>query len=519
MSLMKYAATVGSITMVSRILGFIRDVMTANVIGTGVVAQAFVVAFRFPNLFRSLFAEGAFNSAFVPLFAKRLEGEGTESARNFAEGVQAVLLTWLLVFTGLSVIFMPLVIYAIAWGFAGDQQKFDLSVSLTRIAFPYLLFMSLNALQSGVLNTLHRFTAAAAAPILLNVVMIASLIFVNFMGWGDSDLTGYALVVGIFLSGVVQFALLWVACTRAGMQLRLRWPKLSPDVMKLIKLSIPGIIAGGITQVNLMVATQIASTFERAVSYLYYADRVYQLPLGVVGVAIGIVLLPDMSRKLRTNAAEAAIASQNRALELALFLTLPSTVALMVIARPIVHSLFEHGAFTASDTTATAAALTAFAAGLPAFVLNKIFSPGFFAREDTRTPMRYAIVSVFVNLVTAWILSSYIGHVGIATATAVAAWVNALCLGLTLAARGHYRTDARLRSRFARTLAACTIMGAVLFIAKLLFDTWSIADSSHAARVGVLIVLLFLGVTSYFASAHWFKAMSMGEFLAIWRAR
>lgn len=519
MSLLKYAATVGSITMVSRVLGFVRDVLTANVVGTGLVAQAFVVAFRFPNLFRSLFAEGAFNSAFVPLFAKRLEGEGEASARSFAEDVQSVLLTWLLVFTGLAVVFMPIVIYAIAWGFAADPQKFDLTVNLTRIAFPYLLFMSLTALLSGVLNSLHRFSAAAAAPILLNVVMIVTLLVVNALGWGEDERTGYALVIGIFLSGIAQFLLLWIACARAGMNLRLRWPRVNADVRRLILLSVPGIIAGGITQVNLMVATQIASTFDRAVSYLYYADRVYQLPLGVVGVAIGVVLLPDMSRKLRAGAAASALASQNRALELALFLTLPATIALMVISGPIVHGLFEHGAFTSSDTVATSAALTAFAAGLPAFVLNKVFSPGFFAREDTSTPMRFAMASVAVNIVVALLLSRIWGHVGIAVATAAAAWVNASALGFTLARRGHYTPDQRLRSRLPRTLLCCLAMAVVLYGARAGIDATALTEPSHVARIAALVVLLVLGTVTYFLAAHFLKAMTFGELAGIWRPR
>ncbi len=519
MSLLRSAATVGSITMVSRVLGFIRDVLTANVVGTGMVAQAFVVAFRFPNLFRSLFAEGAFNSAFVPLFAKRLEHEGPDSARRFAEEVHAVLLAWLLLFTGLAILFMPLVIYAIAGGFAADPAKFDLAVGLTRVAFPYLLFMSLTALLSGVLNSLHRFTAAAAAPIVLNIVMIATLVAVRALGWGEEERTGYAMATGVFISGIAQFLLLWIACNRAGMRLRLRLPRLNPDVRRLIALSVPGIVAGGITQLNLMIATQIASAFDRAVSYLYYADRVYQLPLGVVGVAIGVVLLPDMSRKLRSNAADAAVASQNRALELALFLTLPATVALVLIARPIVHGLFEHGAFTASDTDATAAALAAFALGLPAFVLNKVFAPGYFAREDTATPMRFAILSVVVNFCAALLLSRWWGHVGIALATAIAAWVYAGALAITLVRRKHYAADARLRARLPRTLLACVVMAVVLLGARFALDAAGLDGTTYGERALSLAVLLIAGVIAYFLAGHLFKAMTYGELRTIWRPR
>jgi putative peptidoglycan lipid II flippase len=281
----------------------------------------------------------------------------------------------------------------------------------------------------------------------------------NIAGWGDDARTGYALVTGVFIAGILQFAFLWVAAARAGLRLRLRIPRLSPDVRRLIRLAVPGLIAGGITQFNLLVATQIASGFDRAVSYLYYADRIYQLPLGVVGVAIGVALLPDLSRKLRTGNGRDAIASQNRALELALFLTIPAAIALITAADPIIHTIFEHGAFTRTDSYATSAALTAFAVGLPAFVMIKVFAPGFFAREDTGTPMKYAIVSVAVNLAAALLLSRFFRHVGIAAATAIAAWVNTSALALTLAARGQFEPDERLRWRLVRIIASAIFMG------------------------------------------------------------
>jgi putative peptidoglycan lipid II flippase len=486
-------------------------VMMANVIGTGLVAQAFVVAFRFPNLFRTLFAEGAFNSAFVPLFAKRLEADGAESAGRFAEDVMSVLFSWLLAFTALAIIAMPLFIFLIASGFAADPQKFDLSVSLTRIAFPYLLFMSLTALFSGVLNSLHRFAAAAVAPILLNLIMVTMLLYVNFMGWGDSPRTGYALATGVLIAGIVQLTLVWTACVRAGMVLRLRLPRLSPGVKRLLWLTVPGVIAGGITQVNLLVATQIASMFDRAVSYIYYADRIYQLPLGVVGVAIGVVLLPDLSRKLRSGEGILAMSVHNRALELALFFTLPAAIALMIISRPIIFSLFEHGAFGRSDSLATASALWAFAAGLPAFVLIKVFAPGFFAREDTATPMRFALVSVLVNFSCAVSLSYVWRHVGIAAATAIAAWVNASLLGLTLLRRGHFTPDAQLRRRLPLMLLCGLLMAAVLIIGRYLSSEIYLEDTSGRLRLLVLLVLVASGAGTYFAASQASGAMTLAD--------
>lgn len=511
MSLFKSVMTVGGFTLVSRVLGFVRDQLIAFTLGTGPVAEAFFVAQRFPNLFRTLFAEGAFNNAFVPLFAKRIEGEGESKAREFAVEVFSVLLTWLLLFSAIAMIAMPLVIYVIAPGFSGDNIKFDLAVNLTRICFPYLLFMSLTALQSGVLNSLHRFTAAAAAPILLNLVMIASNAVAWILATGNTPATGYIFAWGLFASGIAQYALLAVACRRAGMALWPRWPRFTPDVKRVIALSVPGIVSGGIMQINLVIATMIATTIEGAVAFLYYADRLYQLPLGVIGVAIGVVLLPDMSRKLRAGNEAGAAASQNRALELSLFLTLPAAFALMAIPAPIIHTVFEHGAFSRADTLAVAPAVLAFAAGLPAFSMTKVFQPGFYAREDTKTPMRFAIISVIVNIVASIALSQWFGHVGIALATTLAAWVNCVLLGLTLSRRGLFSLDERSRVRLPRIVVSGIFMGILLLAgAWALRDNYAEGRGFMAAAWGLLLLVTGGGL-SYFAIAHLTGAMRLGE--------
>jgi putative peptidoglycan lipid II flippase len=511
MSLLKSAATVGGFTLISRVLGFVRDQLIAFTLGTGFVAEAFFVAQRFPNLFRALFAEGAFNNAFVPLFAKRIEGDGPEKARFFAVEVFSVLLVWLLLFSAIAMIAMPFVIYIIAPGFSGDEAKFNLAVDLTRICFPYLLFMSLTALQSGVLNSLHRFTAAAAAPILLNLVMIGSNVVAWILATGNTAATGYIFAWGIFAAGVAQYCLLAVACRQAGMALWPKMPKLTPDVKRVIALSVPGIISGGIMQINLVIATMIATTINGAVAFLYYADRLYQLPLGVIGVAIGVVLLPDLSRKLRAGNEAGALASQNRALELSMFLTIPSAFALMAIPGPILHTVFEHGAFTRSDTLAVAPAVLAFAAGLPAFSMTKVFQPGFYAREDTRTPMRFAIVSVVVNIVASVLLSFQFGHVGIAFATSIAAWINAGLLALTLSRRGWFTLDERARGKLPRILLCGVIMGGLL-----LSGNWILQDNYHEGAGFVpaawgLMLLVFGGAVSYFAASHVTGGMKLGE--------
>ena len=512
MALIKSAATVGGYTLVSRALGFIRDMLTAAAVGTGPVAQAFVIAFRFPNLFRALFAEGAFNSAFVPMYARRVGSGGEAAARTFCEEIFAALFAWLLLFTVLAELAMPVLMYAIAPGFGDEPITFDLSVAMTRIAFPYLLLMSLTAFLSGILNSLRRFAAAAAAPILLNVIMIVTLLAVHALGWRDEPATGFALVWGVFFAGIAQFALLWMACRSEGVRLRLRWPRLTPDVRVLVNRGLPGVISGGITQVNLLIATMIATTIDRAVSYLYYADRIYQLPLGVVGVAIGVVLLPDMSRKLGAGDEKAAMASQNRALELAMFLTFPATIALMAIPLAVINVCFERGAFTANDSLATATALAAFAAGLPAFVFNKVLLPGYFAREDTQSPMRFAIVSVIVNIALSFLLSHYIGHTGIALATAIAAWVNASQLGIVLSRRGHFVPDGRLKQRLLRIVLSGLAMGAVLLGSMMWLGDLFVGDAPLALRAGGLGLLVALGIGVYFGLAHVTGAMTIGEF-------
>ena len=511
MSLLKSAATVGGLTLVSRLLGFLRDQLIAFTLGTGPVAEAFFVAQRFPNLFRALFAEGAFNSAFVPLFAKRIEGEGPGAAHGFAIAVFSALLAWLLVFSALAIIAMPWLMYVIAPGFSDEAIKLQLTTDLTRICFPYLLFMSLTALQSGVLNSLNRFTAAAAAPILLNIVMILSNVIAWLFNTGNSPATGYIFAWGVSLAGVAQYLLLATACRRAGMPLFPKWPKLSPDVKRVLALSVPGIVSGGIMQINLLIATVIATGIDRAVAYLYYADRLYQLPLGVIGVAIGVVLLPDLSRKLRSGKTDAAMHSANRALELSLFLTIPAAIALMVIPVPILHTVFEHGEFSAADTLAVAPAVLAFAAGLPAFAMTKVFQPGFYAREDTRTPMRFAIISVVINIAASFLLSRWYGHVGIAIATSLAAWANATLLAAALRGRGHFKLDDRLKARLPQILVSGVLMGLLLYLGLWFLQENFTATASFVSSVWGLAVLVLGGVASYFALGHFSGAMTLAE--------
>src|ERR1700745_3323529 len=458
MSLLHSVATVGSYTAVSRVLGFVRDVLTAAILGAGPVADAFFVAQRLPNLFRSLFAEGAFSAAFVPLFAGTMADRGKEAVRIFAEDVLAVLLAALLGFVVLGEIFMPTVMGVIAPGFSEDPAKFGLAVELARITFPYLLFIALVALQGGVLNSVDRFAAAAATPVLLNLFLIAALLLMERSGWR----AGRALAWAVTAAGFAQFLWLLFSCARAGLALRLPLPRLTQGVRRTLAVMAPGTIGAGDTQLNLLISTALASLLPGgSVSYLYYADRLNQLPLGVVGIAVGTAILPPLSRQLRLGLAADAADTQNRGVELALLLTLPAAVALAGLAPPILAVLFQRGAFGAADTAATAAALAAYAAGLPAFVLVKVLAPGFFARHDPPPPVKVAITALVANLGLTLILMQFLSHVGIALATTIAGWVNALTLLVLLIRRGHFRFDSRARRNLPRVGIAALGMGGV----------------------------------------------------------
>ena len=382
--------TVGLWTLLSRILGFARDMMIAAFLGTGPVAEAFLIAFALPNMFRRFFAEGAFNMAFVPMFSKKLEAG--EDAEGFARDAFAGLAAVLIVFSVIALLAMPWLVLAMASGFAGDE-RFDLAVGFGRIAFPYILFISLAALLSGVLNAAGRFTAAAAAPVLLNVLFITAMILATKAGWPVGD----ALAWTVPVAGLAQLALVWLAAKRAGFNLKPRRPRMTPELKRLALIAAPAAMAGGVVQINLLVGRQVASFYEGAVAWLSYADRLYQLPLGVVGIAVGVVLLPDLSRRLRAGDTEGGRNAFNRAAEISLALTIPAAVALCVIPLPLVSVLFQRGAFGPEDTAATALAVAVYGLGLPGFVLQKALQPLFFAREDTRRPFYFALASLVVN--------------------------------------------------------------------------------------------------------------------------
>jgi putative peptidoglycan lipid II flippase len=504
MTLFRSVATVGSLTMVSRLFGFARDMLTAAILGAGPVADAFFVAQRLPNLFRSLFAEGAFSAAFVPLANRALVEGGKPALKDFAERAYAVLVAALLIFVILGEMFMPWVMNVIAPGFEAEPGKFQLVTDLTRITFPYLLFISLVALQGGLLNTVDRFAAAAATPVLLNLFLIVALLVMAAFRWTNGTVLAWALTA----AGIAQFCWLMVSCARAGVRLRLRWPRLTPQVRQTLKIMGPGVLGAGVTQLNLLISTALASLLpEGSVSYLYYADRLNQLPLGVVGIAVATAILPPLSRQVRTGDDAGAVTTQNRGLELALLLTLPAATALAILALPILTTLFERGAFGSREASATASALIAYAAGLPAFVLVKVLAPAFFARHDTATPVKVAIVSLATNLLLTLLLMRFFAHVGVAIALSAAGWLQAVVLLVLLARRGHFQFDARARANLPRIALSTIGMAAVLMLLRTVLEsalastvTTRLAALAGLVAAGLLVfgaLILLLGVT------HW----------------
>ncbi len=506
MNLFRAFATVGGYTLASRVLGFVRDILIAGTLGAGPVADAFFVAFKLPNFFRRLFAEGAFNAGFVPLFSDLLANKGAGPARAFAEQALSVLLLTLLIFVTLAQVGMPWLMTALAPGFVDDPERFDLAVAFTRITFPYLLFISLVSLMGGVLNSLQKFAAVAATPVLLNICLITAITLVAPI----LPSPGHALAWGVAVAGVVQLIWLAVACRRMGFALRLPRPRLTPKVRELLTLMLPAALGAGVVQVNLVVDIILASLLPQgSVSFLFYADRLNQLPIGVVGVAVGTAILPLLSRLVAQGDQKGALAALNRAIELTMFLALPAMFAFLLVADELILTLFQRGHFSPTDARMTGFALTAYAVGLPAYVLIKVLGPAFFARRDTRTPVLVGVVAMVVNLVLNLILMQFLAHAGLALATAIAAWLNVAVLSWILYRRGDLVADARLIQRLARSIGAALLMTLVLVWLKALLAEQFTGDEIQ--RVMALAILVAAGLGSYGLAAVLLRAVRWDE--------
>jgi putative peptidoglycan lipid II flippase len=502
MSLIRSATTVGAMTLLSRVVGMVREILMARYLGAGFAADAFLVAFRLPNLFRSLFAEGAFSAAFVPLISQKLgkdgKGDGLTSAVRLTEQALAVLFPVLLIFTIVIMLAAGPVVWAMTGGFEDrSPEKLALTVQLTRLAIPYLMLISLASLLGGLLNALGRFWVYAAAPVLLNLTFIGGFLFFR----GETPVqTATTQAAAIAIAGILQFLWLCWDCWRIGVLPRLTWPKLTPEVKTLLKRIGPAAIGAGATQINLLVSTMIAARNlpQGSVSYLYYADRLNQLALGMIGVGMGVALLPTMGRLIGAGNPEAAIHQQNRGLEFVLLFGLPASIALMVSADPIVAALFQHGEFTRADRIASAAALRAFSSGLVAYMLVKVLTPGFHARGDTRTPMHIALAAIALNLVGNLMLSRMLDHVGIAVATSVSAWFNVALLAGVLIHRGAWHPDEGLLRTTPRMLLAALLMAGLLWALNGL--VLPMAEGTLVSRAVGMLLLVGAGGLVYAGS-------------------
>ncbi len=517
-SISRAFATVGSLTLVSRLLGFARETITAAVLGATPAADAFFVALRLPNFFRQIFAEGALSVSFVPMFTKfNSEDNGHAHAKLFAEQTLSWLIAILVPFTILAIIFMPHVIQTVLPGdtYAPGTARYAMAVEMTRVTFPYLIMISAVALMGGVLNSLGVFIPFAAAPIAFNVVMTMFLGFIYI----NPDLfksAGHAMSWGLIASGIVQFFWLYWACRRAGFNLMLRLPTISPEIKRLFIIMLPGIFAGSVTQINLLVDQTIASFLPNsAVSYLYYAERLNQLPIGILGVAAGTALLPMLSMAVKDHDTEKSRYYLSRCLEFCLWLGLPCAVVLIIAAEPIQMVLFQRGAFTVEDAHASALALMAVAVGVPAYVLAKSFATVFFAHHDTKTPVKVGVVVTIANSIIGYLLSQHwasrgYGHVGIALATGVTGWLQVVLLGYFLHKQDKLWLDDKFKTNWKKIVICGAGMAAVLGVAY--YFLAPIFDANHeGGRALALLAMLSAGGATYLSLSFLLKTLTVSD--------
>lgn len=501
MRVVRAIATVGGFTGISRIFGLARESLMSHIIGAGPLTDAFLVAFKFPNFFRRFFAEGAFNASFVPQFSGQLASEGPESAKLLAERSLAILGSVLILFVFFIVLFTPWIMDVIAPGFSKTPERLDMAITFTRITFPYILFISIAALLSGVLNSLDRFAAAAAAPIILNVVMIAAMLC-----FPSADIkTGKAISWAVFLSGILQLIWLYLACWRIGFRLKIRFPRLTPEVRKIMRLMVPGAIGAGVMNINLLLDMVFASLLPAgSISFLHYADRLNQLPLSLFGVAMGTALLPALSRQIRLGEVEKAQQNQELAVELSLQLTIPAATGLVLLSHPIIAILYGLKDYQIS---ATAAALAAFATGIPAYVLSKVFAATYFAHQDTKTPVKIALISIGSNLMLNILLMGPFGHVGLAMATSIAAWLNAGLLLLILQRRRWFLLTPSIQIISLKVLISAFIMAVGLIFAR---DQWlSIPPKIFILRTFVVLAIIFYSMIIFAIVGHGIGAFNL----------
>lgn len=494
MSIGRSVFTVSFYISISRILGFVRDLFIAKYLGVSMLSDAFFAAFRLPNFFRRIFAEGAFNSAFVPIFIEKLQDKKSDmDEKIFVQNVFSILLYALLIFTLIFQIFMPFFMKILFPGFFTDPEKSTLLISLSRITIFYLIFISLVSLLSGILNSMSKFAIPASSPIILNGTLIASI----FAFGSFTPNYAYALSWGVFIAGILQFIWLAYFTKKCGFLFFPKWPKINGDVRKLFRKLIPGIIGANVLQINLLIDSIFASMIFGAVSYLYYADRINQLPLAMIGISIGIALLPALSRKIKAGEFGEAIALQNLALEIGLILVIPATLSLTILSQPIISTLFERGAFGANETAAVSKALMFYSLGLPSFVLVKVMEPGFFSRGDTKTPMMIAIICLFSNaILNAIFYFLGFGYVGIILSSVISSYLNLSILMSKLISKKHFEFERDFIKKLIKIIIPALLMALVLLWLREFFE-----KSDSLNKIIELIIIIICGILVYISAS------------------
>ena len=507
MNLIKSTGTFGFYTIISRLLGYIRDILIAIFLGTGLLADAFFVAFRIPNTFRRLFAEGTFNAAFVPSYTSENIRSKLKS-QKFANDIFSILFLGLLFIVLIAEIFMPVLVGLIAPGFNSDNQKIEIAVTLTRITFPFLLFVSLSSFFAAILNSHNKFAAASAAPIILNIVLVGILLFAKFL----NDNLIYFLSYGVSIAGFLQIIFLLKFVKRFySVELRLKI-RFSEKIKKFFKKLVPSIFSSGVTQINILVGTIIASFQASAVSYLYYADRIYQINLAIAGIAIGVVILPQLSKYVELKKKNKIIQIQNKALELSLFLSLPASIALILASNEIVSALFGYGSFSDKAVSNSAKALYYFSFGLPAFAFIKVFSTFFFANNDTKTPFYISLISVLLNILISIYYFKTVGFIIIPIATTISSWFNALILFIFLKNKNLFEFENSFIIKFLKIVFASILMG--WFFNYLIFVFQNKLQYNFDLKflyliLSVLLAFIFYLIVSFFIRAFNYRDLQL----------
>jgi putative peptidoglycan lipid II flippase len=506
-SLFRSFFTVSFYTFVSRILGFIRDILIAKFLGSTVTSDAFFVAYRLPSFFRRILAEGAYSAALIPIFSGVIiDSKDDHEAADFVENTMSLLLFVTVILTIIFYFGMPYIIQILAPGFSSNKEAFNLAVHFGKIIFPYLIFISLVAHFTSILNVHGKFAAGAFVPAILNISFILSLFILTPL----LPTSGHALSYGVLIGGLFQFIFMYKSILKFYRP-QFRIPKFNEKLKNFFRLFLPGVIGSGVIQLNIIIGTIIASFLPTgAISHIYYADRLNQLPLAIFGISMGVVLLPNLSKAIKNNDKERIQATQNRSIEFSLLISIPSAIGLYILSYPIIHILFERGAFLNEDTLYTAKVLSIFSFGLPAYILTKVLIVSFFAREDTKTPLYISIVSVGVNVVLSLLLIGTMREMGIALATAISAWVNAFLLFLALQIKQNLNLDNKLLTNSIKIIISSIIMLAVcFFFNKILFS--NLHNFSFIMKIGFLLLIILSSTIIYLTMIFMLKILTIND--------